>query len=206
MAERISEAEFERIYDETVAELYGYASRRCGGQRELAEDVTQEAWLRALRDWSEHGVPDNPIGWLTTVARNLLFNYFRRREGVSLDLISPAAVLDAVEANTVSDSAEVASAIESFFGPAMDLSPTASRFDNSLSWVAAIGNEAALGVFEQFGAEAVYARNADLTVRLDVQGRASVGAQISMRVTVKNAGGRRANQVVLLLARREIAG
>jgi len=111
MAERISEAEFERIYDETVAELYGYASRRCGGQRELAEDVTQEAWLRALRDWSEHGVPDNPIGWLTTVARNLLFNYFRRREGVSLDLISPAAVLDAVEANTVSDSAEVASLV-----------------------------------------------------------------------------------------------
>src|SRR4029077_20332940 len=29
---------------------------------------------------------------------------------------------------------------ESFFGPAMDLSPTASRFDNSMSWVAAIGN------------------------------------------------------------------
>ena len=37
---------------------------------------------------------------------------------------------------------------ESFFGPAMDLSPTASRFDNSISWVAAIGNEAALSVFD----------------------------------------------------------
>ena len=33
---------------------------------------------------------------------------------------------------------------ESFFGPTMDLSPTASRFDNSISWLAAIGNEAAL--------------------------------------------------------------
>lgn len=41
---------------------------------------------------------------------------------------------------------------------------------------------------------------ADLTVRLDVQGRASVGAQIPIRATVKNAGGRRATQVVLLLA------
>ena len=37
---------------------------------------------------------------------------------------------------------------ESFFGPAMDLSPTASRFDNSISWLAAIGNEAALSVFD----------------------------------------------------------
>ena len=41
---------------------------------------------------------------------------------------------------------------ESFFGPAMDLSPTASRFDNSISWVAAIGNAAALSVFDEFGA------------------------------------------------------
>ena len=111
MADRITEAEFERIYDETIAELYGYVSRRCGGQRELAEDVTQEAWLRALRDWSRHGVPAKPIGWLTTVARNLLLNHFRRREGVPLDSVSPAAVLAAVEANTVSESAEVASLV-----------------------------------------------------------------------------------------------
>ena len=29
--------------------------------------------------------------------------------------------------------------LESFFGPEMDLSPTASRFDSSISWIAAIG-------------------------------------------------------------------
>jgi cysteine desulfurase / selenocysteine lyase len=52
--------------------------------------------------------------------------------------------------------------LESFFGPAMDLSPTASRFDNSISWVAAIGNAAALSVFDEFGAEAIYDRNREL--------------------------------------------
>jgi selenocysteine lyase/cysteine desulfurase len=52
--------------------------------------------------------------------------------------------------------------LESFFGPAMDLSPTASRYDNSISWLAAIGNEAALSVFDTFGADAVYARNREL--------------------------------------------
>ena len=51
---------------------------------------------------------------------------------------------------------------ESFFGPAMDLSPTASRFDNSISWLAAIGNEAALSVFDGFGADAIYGRNREL--------------------------------------------
>jgi RNA polymerase sigma-70 factor, ECF subfamily len=111
MPERITEAELERIYDETIAELYGYTSRRCGGQRELAEDITQEAWLRALRDWNRNGVPERPIGWLMTVARNLILNHFRRREGISLDLVSAAEVLAAVEANTVSDSAEIASVV-----------------------------------------------------------------------------------------------
>lgn len=55
---------------------------------------------------------------------------------------------------------------ESFFGPRMELSSTASRFDNSISWLAAIGNEAALGAFDEFGAEVIYARNRELTTTL----------------------------------------
>ncbi len=55
---------------------------------------------------------------------------------------------------------------ESFFGPAMDLSPTASRFDNSISWLAAIGNEAALSVFDDFGMDAIFIRNGELADKL----------------------------------------
>jgi selenocysteine lyase/cysteine desulfurase len=51
---------------------------------------------------------------------------------------------------------------ESFFGPAMDLAPGASRFDNSISWLAAIGNEAAVSAFEEFGAARIYDRNREL--------------------------------------------
>jgi selenocysteine lyase/cysteine desulfurase len=56
--------------------------------------------------------------------------------------------------------------VESYFGPAMDLSPTASRFDNSISWVAAIGNEAALATFDDLGNDAVFARNLELAEAL----------------------------------------
>ncbi len=51
----------------------------------------------------------------------------------------------------------------SYFGPTMDLSPTASRFDHSISWIAAIGNEAALTEFEELGADAVHERNREVT-------------------------------------------
>lgn len=56
--------------------------------------------------------------------------------------------------------------LESFFGPRMDLSATASRFDNSISWLAAIGNEVALSVFDLYGAEAIYERNRELAAIL----------------------------------------
>ena len=36
----------------------------------LAEDALADAFERALRTWPEAGVPDNPQGWLVTVARN----------------------------------------------------------------------------------------------------------------------------------------
>ncbi len=60
---------------------------------------------------------------------------------------------------------------DSFFGPEMKLSPTASRFDSSISWLAALGNEAALTVFDDYGADRIYARNRELTTTL----RAALG-------------------------------
>lgn len=38
----------------------------------LAEDALADAFERALTTWPESGVPDNPEGWLLTVARNRL--------------------------------------------------------------------------------------------------------------------------------------
>jgi len=115
-SDRISESELERIYDDTIVELYGFVSRRCGGRRELAEDITQEAWFRALRHWREHGVPKNPLGWLTTVSRNLLVSFFRRHQPAALDDVSPAEILAAVDDNAVSESAEAASLVTQALG------------------------------------------------------------------------------------------
>ncbi len=44
---------------------------------DLAEDCAQEAFVRALRTWPER-IPDNPAGWLTTVAKRLALDKLRR--------------------------------------------------------------------------------------------------------------------------------
>jgi RNA polymerase sigma-70 factor (ECF subfamily) len=75
----ITEDDIRRVYRETIDDLYGFVARRCAGDSDLAEDVTQETWLRAVRVWHSDGLPDRPLAWLTTVARNILANHFRRR-------------------------------------------------------------------------------------------------------------------------------
>ena len=51
---------------------------------------------------------------------------------------------------------------QSFFGPEMRLSETASRFDESLGWLSAIGDEAAMSLFDRFGVDSIYAKNMEL--------------------------------------------
>jgi RNA polymerase sigma-70 factor (ECF subfamily) len=46
----------------------------------LAEEVVQEALIAALTQWSFHGVPDNPAGWLFRVARNKALDQLRRQK------------------------------------------------------------------------------------------------------------------------------
>ena len=46
---------------------------------ELAEEVVQDALLKALQQWPFSGIPDNPSGWLFKVARNGALDVLRRR-------------------------------------------------------------------------------------------------------------------------------
>jgi len=99
------------IYGSTIDPLYGYVSRRCGGERELAEDITQETWLRAVREWVRTGPPDRPLAWLITVAHNLLVSHFRRPRPRSLDADTPDSVLAALDSGQALESAEVATLV-----------------------------------------------------------------------------------------------
>src|SRR5215510_3123370 len=91
-------------YRETIRPLYGYVSRSCGGDRTLTEDVTQETWLRAVREWRRKGLPDQPLAWLTTVARNLLISYYRRKRPVSREPAEAAEALAALDEERAAES------------------------------------------------------------------------------------------------------
>ncbi len=81
----LTEAELVQIYREHTGPLYAFVSRRVGGDRTLAEDIMQDAWLRAVDTWPRRGTPDQPRAWLIRVARNLLVSHFRRRRPTPVD-------------------------------------------------------------------------------------------------------------------------
>ena len=45
---------------------------------EVAEDIASETFLLALETWSYKGIPENPVAWLYTVAKNKTRNYIHR--------------------------------------------------------------------------------------------------------------------------------
>ena len=47
---------------------------------ELAEDVVQESLVKAIKNWTYNGIPDNPKGWLYSVARNRAINILNKKQ------------------------------------------------------------------------------------------------------------------------------
>ena len=47
---------------------------------QLAEDVVQEAMIRALKTWPLGGIPENPAAWLLRTAKNLAIDQLRREK------------------------------------------------------------------------------------------------------------------------------
>ena len=69
------------LVDETLPRLYGYFRARVGGNRAVAEDLTQETYLAAARAIDEgRAAVGDPVSWLFGIARHKLIDHYRARE------------------------------------------------------------------------------------------------------------------------------
>ena len=91
---------FGAVYTKYVKSVYRYLWARAGKSRELAEDLAQETFIRAFRGLKSFKVRGATyIGYLRTIARNLLISYYRKKQTVPLEYASeiPATEHDALE-------------------------------------------------------------------------------------------------------------
>lgn len=71
---------FRAWYDVAAHRLYTYLFGRCGGDPSLAEELTQQAFLQAVRHRESFDGRSDPITWLIAIGRNRLIDHLRREE------------------------------------------------------------------------------------------------------------------------------
>jgi RNA polymerase sigma-70 factor (ECF subfamily) len=70
----------DHLFRNRAGQIVAYLTRLLGPEHlDLAEEVVQEALLKALQNWPYSGIPENPAGWLFRVARNAALDAIRHR-------------------------------------------------------------------------------------------------------------------------------
>jgi RNA polymerase sigma-70 factor (ECF subfamily) len=89
-----SSALVDHLFRREAGKIVAGLTRSLGASHlDLAEEAVQDAMIKALQVWPFRGIPANPSGWLTMVARNSALDRLRRdarvRFGDVPDIIAP---------------------------------------------------------------------------------------------------------------------
>ena len=93
----------DHLFRERAGQMVAWLTRVFGPANiDLAEEVVQDALVKALQQWPFSGVPANPGGWLAQVARNRALDILRRRsrfdgrsDAIAAELLRSADLSDA---------------------------------------------------------------------------------------------------------------
>lgn len=74
------EARFRAWYEATLPRVYRYLAARCGGDQALAEELTQQTFVEAIRHRERFDARSDVVTWLCAIGRNKLVDHYRRHE------------------------------------------------------------------------------------------------------------------------------
>ncbi|HEX5696767.1 MAG TPA: sigma-70 family RNA polymerase sigma factor [Acidimicrobiia bacterium] len=103
-------AAIEGVFRESYSLVLSNVATQCR-DIDLAEEAVQDALVEALRSWPVRGIPDNPAGWITTVARRRVIDRLRRQTRLArksvilagLEMAQAAAEAEIVTSASVED-------------------------------------------------------------------------------------------------------
>ncbi len=79
---------FPQFYRKNVQRIYRFLYYRVGGKKELAQDLTQDVFLKALEAFERYDENISASSWIYTIARNHLLNQLaKQRPNVDLEAI-----------------------------------------------------------------------------------------------------------------------
>lgn len=72
------EVAFREWYDRTLPRVYRYLLARCGGDEALAEELTQQTFIDAVRHRRQFAGRSDVVTWLCAIGRRKLVDHYRR--------------------------------------------------------------------------------------------------------------------------------
>lgn len=72
------EDRFRAWYDSTLPRVYRYLAARCAGDETLAEELTQQTFVEAVRNRHRFDGRSDVVTWVIAIARNRLVDHYRR--------------------------------------------------------------------------------------------------------------------------------
>lgn len=92
--------EFEDVYQAHYNDVYRFLYRTCGGNHDLAEELTQDTFYEAFRCWHRYNATCSVTTWLCAIGKNLWFHYLRKHKHAIVDYeILTHTVCDDVSSN-----------------------------------------------------------------------------------------------------------
>ena len=98
---------FTVFYRANLPTVYSYLLRLCGGDRALAEDLTQDTWFELARELSKQRADCLDIRWLLTVARSRFIDSARREQRSRSKLALLRPLNDDIDIDHVPDPRQV---------------------------------------------------------------------------------------------------
>lgn len=82
----MDKSRFSWFYEHYLPRIHAFVYFRVGGNRAMAEDLTQEIFLKAFEAFERFDPARGEVAWLYTIARNHLINHYAKiRPDVSLE-------------------------------------------------------------------------------------------------------------------------
>ena len=102
----------DRLIEQYQYRLFRYLVH-IAGSRELAEDFFQETWIRVLERGHQYNAKWKFEAWLFTIARNLVFDWQRKKKPQSLDeMMAPGEDLQPFEPSTPPEESPLQQAVQ----------------------------------------------------------------------------------------------
>ncbi|HEX7456167.1 MAG TPA: RNA polymerase sigma factor [Candidatus Nanoarchaeia archaeon] len=85
---------FGEIYDQYIERVYRFVYFKVG-RKEIAEDLTQDIFMKALENLGKYRNEGSFDAWIFAISRNTVIDYYRTKKGeISLDLIREPHAVD----------------------------------------------------------------------------------------------------------------